>query len=34
MLTTLRTSNYRIVYRVEDQRLLVLPIGHRREIYR
>lgn len=31
-----RTGNYRIVYEIHDQRLLVLvlSIGHRREIYR
>lgn len=31
-----RTGDYRIVYEIHDQRLLVLvlSIGHRREIYR
>ncbi len=31
-----RAGNYRIVYRIEDDRLLVLvvKIGHRREVYR
>lgn len=31
-----RTGDYRIVYEIHDQRLLVLvlAIGHRREIYR
>jgi mRNA interferase RelE/StbE len=31
-----RTGNYRIVYEIEDDQLLVLvlSIGHRREIYR
>jgi mRNA interferase RelE/StbE len=31
-----RVSDYRIVYKIEDQRLvvLVLQIGHRREVYR
>ncbi len=31
-----RSGNYRVVYRVEDDRLLVLvvKVGHRREIYR
>jgi len=32
----LRVGDYRVVYRVEDKRLLVLvlDLGHRREIYR
>jgi mRNA interferase RelE/StbE len=32
----IRISDYRIVYKIEDQRLLVLvlQIGHRREVYR
>jgi len=32
----MRAGDYRIVYRIEDERLLVLVIriGHRREIYR
>ena len=31
-----RTGNYRIVYEIEDDQLLVLVLsfGHRREIYR
>jgi len=31
-----RTGDYRIVYEIEDRRLLVLvlSVGHRREIYR
>jgi mRNA interferase RelE/StbE len=31
-----RTGNYRIVYEIHDQvlRVLVLAVGHRREIYR
>ena len=31
-----RVGNYRLICRIEDDRLivLVLPIGHRREIYR
>lgn len=31
-----RSGDYRIVYRIEDNRLLVLivKVGHRREIYR
>lgn len=31
-----RTGDYRIVYEIEDERLLVLvlSVGHRREIYR
>ncbi len=31
-----RTGNYRIVYEIEDDQLLVLilTVGHRREIYR
>lgn len=31
-----RTGDYRIVYEIEDDELLVLvlPVGHRREIYR
>ena len=31
-----RSGDYRIVYRIEDNRLLVLvvKIGHRREVYR
>lgn len=31
-----RTGNYRIVYEIEDDRLLVLvlSVGHRREIYK
>ena len=32
----LRVGDYRIIYRVEDDRLLVLvvAVGHRREVYR
>ena len=32
----LRVGEYRIIYRVEDDRLLVLvvAVGHRREVYR
>ena len=32
----LRVGDYRVVYRVEDSRLLVLvlDLGHRREVYR
>ena len=32
----IRTGDYRIVYQVEDEQLLVLvvKVGHRREIYR
>ena len=32
----LRVGDYRIIYRVEDTRLLVLvaAVGHRREVYR
>jgi len=32
----LRSGNYRILYRIEDVRLLVLvvKIGHRRDVYR
>lgn len=32
----LRVGDYRIIYRVEDDRLLVtvLTVGHRREVYR
>jgi mRNA interferase RelE/StbE len=32
----LRVGDYRVVYRVEDKRLLVLvlDLGHRRDIYR
>ena len=32
----IRAGDYRIVYRIEDKRLLVLVIriGHRREVYR
>ncbi|MGO9273243.1 MAG: type II toxin-antitoxin system RelE family toxin [Terriglobia bacterium] len=32
----LRSGNYRIIYRIEDDRLLVLviKIGHRRDVYR
>jgi mRNA interferase RelE/StbE len=32
----LRVGNYRVIYRVEDDRLLVLvvTVGHRREVYR
>ncbi len=32
----IRAGDYRIVYRIEDERLLVLVIriGHRREVYR
>jgi mRNA interferase RelE/StbE len=35
-LLRLRVSDYRIIYRVEDQRLVVvvIDIGHRREVYR
>lgn len=35
-LLRVRTGDYRIIYRVENQRLLVLvvTIGHRREVYR
>jgi mRNA interferase RelE/StbE len=31
-----RTGDYRIVYEIEDQELLVLVlgVGHRREVYR
>lgn len=32
----LRVGDYRIIYRVEDERLLVfvVAVGHRREVYR
>jgi mRNA interferase RelE/StbE len=32
----LRIGDYRVVYRIEDERLvvLVLDLGHRREVYR
>jgi mRNA interferase RelE/StbE len=32
----LRVGDYRVIYRVEDERLLVLvvAVGHRREVYR
>ena len=32
----LRVGDYRVIYRVEDDRLLVLvvAVGHRREVYR
>jgi mRNA interferase RelE/StbE len=32
----LRVGDYRIIYRIEDERLLVLvvAVGHRREVYR
>lgn len=35
-LLRLRVSDYRIIYRVDDARLvvLVIDIGHRREVYR
>lgn len=35
-LLRVRTGDYRIIYRIENQRLLVLivTIGHRREVYR
>lgn len=35
-LLRVRVSDYRIIYRVEDARLVVvvLTIGHRREVYR
>lgn len=35
-LLRLRVSDYRIIYRVEDARLVVVvvDIGHRREVYR
>jgi mRNA interferase RelE/StbE len=35
-LRRIRVGNYRVVYEVQDQRLLVLVIriGHRREVYR
>lgn len=31
-----RTGNYRVLYRIEDERLIVVVVsaGHRREIYR
>jgi mRNA interferase RelE/StbE len=31
-----RAGDYRVVYRVEDRRLLILvvAVGHRREVYR
>ena len=32
----IRVSDYRIIYKIQDQRLvvLVIQIGHRREVYR
>lgn len=32
----IRTGDYRVIYRVEDERLLVLviKIGHRKDVYR
>jgi mRNA interferase RelE/StbE len=32
----IRVGDYRVIYRVEDERLLVLvvAVGHRREVYR
>ncbi|WP_235044565.1 type II toxin-antitoxin system RelE family toxin [Methylohalobius crimeensis] len=32
----MRVGDYRIIYRIEDNRLLVLilKVGHRREVYR
>ncbi|MEC4894552.1 MAG: type II toxin-antitoxin system RelE/ParE family toxin [Oscillatoria sp. PMC 1051.18] len=35
-LLRLRVGDYRIIYQIEDERLLVLvvEIGHRREVYR
>ncbi len=33
-LWSLRVSDYRIIYRIEEDDVLVLKIGHRREVYR
>lgn len=35
-LLRVRTGDYRVIYRIENERLLVLvvTIGHRREVYR
>ena len=30
----LRVGDYRVIYRVEDARLVVVAVGHRREVYR
>lgn len=30
----IRVGDYRVVYKIEDARLIVLALGHRRDIYR
>ncbi len=33
-LWSLRVGNYRIIYRIQDDEVLVLKIGHRRDVYK
>ena len=32
-LWSLRTGDYRVIYQVEDEEVIIVRIGHRREVY-
>jgi mRNA interferase RelE/StbE len=33
-LWSLRVGDYRVIYRIEDEEVVILKIGHRRDVYR